>query len=301
MVKEIRYAPLRDYFPSFDRLIRSIKALNYWDRRVFLANHVSAKHPRFLYKYRKLAETPADIQHEYLADFVVENRLYMSSPRDFNDPFDMTAQARLGNSRIAIRKKFEAIAKRNGLSFKERKKSVDNIMAKSNAEILETVTHAHEQLAASAGVFSLSSDPRSVLMWGHYGGDHTGACLQFEVARGPEVFLEALLVSYVRDYPSYDWTIEDAGAQLIETLTHKFIDWKYENEWRLVHQNGARAYRSFPPESLRSIILGCRTSEKQVALLEALLEERRRRSHPEIIVYKAEKHQSKYAINIRKN
>src|SRR5437879_6515654 len=75
--------------PNSDPLIRHVLALPYFPLRIFLAKRVK-EYPRFLYKFRPPIE-PASVS--FVRDLIVYCRLYLSSPIQFNDPFDMTAAA----------------------------------------------------------------------------------------------------------------------------------------------------------------------------------------------------------------
>lgn len=71
-------------------------------------------------------------------------------------------------------------------------------------------------------------------MWSHYGERHKGMCLGFEAESG---FLKS--IAYRRNRIQLtQWNDEDSvnpPTKLKESLLYtKFIDWKYENEQRLV-------------------------------------------------------------------
>ena len=93
------------------------------------------------------------------------------------------------------------------------------------------------------GVFSFAGDPRSVLMWSHYGDHHTGICVQFEVARDVETMMQAVRMEYVTEYPVVNYA-EEIQAQIKRPLMHKFKTWDYEREWRIIWPDGAHTYLS---------------------------------------------------------
>jgi hypothetical protein len=66
-------------------IVHDLRRSSYRARRKFLN---SQSYPRFLYKFKAADErlTP------HLEDIVIHSRLYLSSPRQFNDPFDMAAE-----------------------------------------------------------------------------------------------------------------------------------------------------------------------------------------------------------------
>ena len=67
-----------------DRLIHELRQLSYKERRGMFACQT---YPRYLYKFKAIP----DKDSAHLEDILLHSRLYLSSPRQFNDPFDMAA------------------------------------------------------------------------------------------------------------------------------------------------------------------------------------------------------------------
>lgn len=136
-------------------------------------------------------------------------------------------------------------------------------------------------------------------MWSHYGDHHTGICVQFEVARDVETLMQAVRMDYVDEYPVINYA-EDLHDQMKKPLLHKFADWKYEGEWRIVWPDGAGTYLPIKPEAVVGIIFGCRTSDDTITVVRGLLDERTKKGLPPVITYRAEKHESRYALVLRR-
>jgi hypothetical protein len=275
--------------------------LDYWKCRLFLAKHIGPeKYPHFQYKYVALASDAMGRYAKQLRDILVENRLWLSSPRDFNDPFDMTARVIIEGETPALRQRFkQLIAEKSGKPWKERREILNQFMARPRNEWQEAIERSHSQNHEQTGVFSFAGDPRSVLMWSHYGDHHTGICLQFEVARDTKTMLDAVPVRYVKDYPVFNWA-NDSGEQLGASLTHKFEAWAYEGEWRIVWPGGAHTYLQFNPAALVGLIFGCRAGDSAVSIVKTILGERKARGLPGVKIYRAEKHRGQYALVIRR-
>src|ERR1039457_3139141 len=112
-------------------------------------------------------------------------------------------------------------------------------------------------------IYCLTPDPLSTLTWSHYGGDHTGICLEFHV--GNHLFLTALGVQYREMYPAFVLTQMDTTSVMDVMLT-KAKCWEYEQEYRLIASPNLRdgvslkLYGDFlklPDRSLLSVIVGC--------------------------------------------
>jgi hypothetical protein len=152
-----------------------------------------------------------------------------------------------------------------------------------------------QKLSRDIGLYCLSRDQTSILMWSHYAQDHEGYCLEFEATNYTAIFGGAQEVHYSDDYPSVDFynTSNDEQVKLI--FLTKYTGWTYEKEWRIVdHQlgPGLRTYRS---ELLKGVIFGLRMPEDDKAQIRQWLA---RRGHP-VQFYQAVLHARKFAIEIK--
>lgn len=214
--------------------------------------------PEFLYKYRNV-DTPQAL--ERVRAILIQHQLWFSTADAFNDPYDCAPIVRTplnrermlgiadrvatretkGMGRIQLRRaKRENRALIRGFRYKA--DQVEEI----NAGILSMVRH-------ETGVFSLSADPVSVLMWSHYGQSHTGVCLRFRLDV-ESVIREAVGVHYNVERPTVDF-LGDPIEMATKALLHKADYWAYEDEYRIVKPNGVGQH-TFPPLALDGIIFG---------------------------------------------
>lgn len=265
-------------------------------RRMIVGN--KAWGTRFLYKFRPLS--PDDEQSlKHTKQIIVDSKLWLSSPRDFNDPFDLKVYSELAGTPAEKRRRYKDIALKysKNSNWKKRAAFVERLMARSPVEEQERLRTIVEHNRDKVGVVSFAGDPRSILMWSHYGRFHTGICLQFDVDKDHRVFLGALAVNYTTKYPVFNLinsrSMTESGA-----LLSKFEAWKYEGERRIVIPEAAHKFHRFRPEALVGIILGCRTSSKAVSSLRRMLDERRSRRLPDIRLYQAHQHTREYKLRI---
>lgn len=285
--------------PDYARLhtlIDHLNGLSYRERRLFLWHQLDPRLPRFLYKFRALDPSSArSIDH--IRDLVVRSRLWLSSPKDFNDPFDMSAHVVVEGTIDEKRQRIDAILKRRGLAWNERRKQLSQMMSKTNAEFARIAQQQQRDYAERCGVVSFGGDPRSILMWSHYAANHEGVCFQFETARDPTCFTAVIRVNYSEDYPVVNWISENEFLEgLGATLERKHEDWRYEAETRIIIPDSAHDYLPFRPESLRAVIIGCRAAPTTVQQLQNIIEERTSRGLPPVILYRASKHPRKYEL-----
>jgi hypothetical protein len=267
---------------------------NYYQTRKLLKQH-AAKYPRFLYKFRRL-QTAEDTNH--LREIIVGSKLWLSSPKAFNDPFDMSIKFVFDATIEEKRMRFIKVLRGEGKKFHEIERLVPEVMRKANAE---TLIPRLRKDVEETGVCSFGGDPRNILMWSHYASSHEGLCLVFEIARDPKTFLDALPVEYSVDYPVVNWVKDfDTGGPLAIVL-RKHKGWKYEKERRIVTFHKANTPMKFLPAALWAIITGCRVSEETLEKLKSLLVERTAARLPTIRIYQCSQHESRYQLVISKN
>jgi hypothetical protein len=179
---------------------------------------------------------------DYSINALLENYLYYSNPRDFNDPFDC----------LTNREKFIL-------------QGGDGITAHRN----------------NIGIccFSLKND--NPLLWGHYTNSYTGFCLKFgntNFLKNKNVQISRP-ISYLKNYQPANENLKDVieytngfdinqeEKDLIQKVitmtfeyTWKFYDWKYEQEYRSISMNSNSFNRKFKfdPKVITEVYIGHR-------------------------------------------
>lgn len=183
---------------------------------------------------------------------------------------------------------------------------------------------------------SLTENPANLLMWAHYTKNHRGFLIEFDETndffRDKQKYLFKIPYSNIRPVLGKR-TVLKLISELINTLKdgsvidmenlhrlssifHKSIDWKDEQEWRLITltdfadnltkiEKKRKAYFSFgidspainkirsdyvamfnlPPESIKSIIFGCNVNQKLRRNIYNLKEANSSLSH--VVLYQA--------------
>jgi hypothetical protein len=199
----------------------------------------SENYPKVVYKYRNWND-------KYHQDLLYENHLYLSSPKDFNDPFDcripvcfdlLDTQEKLMEY---AKKKVDQQAKRlikMGRDLNQELKIVLNKLSD-----LKKLQEEHSQLLFESqekhfGILSLSKRWDSILMWSHYANNHTGFCVGFweEKLRTSGLIGGGGPVLYnpKDEFPLLDPFQDNEHKTMYERLHHKAFDWGYEEEYRL--------------------------------------------------------------------
>lgn len=246
------------------------------------------KVPSKLYKYGSIAKP------EYLREVLLENKIYCTSPFDFNDPFDCRPRIVIGKTQQELRgakKVIEGILKKRTILDRNARRVKAGRLIKQ-IQKFQNLTDVYKSLLSRAGVYCLSGKKDNLLMWAHYGDKHKGYCLEFCAEPEGSFFSGAEEVRYQRNYPVVKILAEDTLDWGKESFLIKSSDWAYEEEWRLTSKKPGHI--DFPPETLASVILGCRLSDTH---REQILEWNATR-HPSIKIYQAIMHQGEYKLQI---
>lgn len=286
--------------PTLDKILPRLNGLPIHNRRKLLnTKSEDNPYPHFLYKFRPLNNGNTE-QISQLRDYLVDSRLWLSSPAAFNDPFDMRAnfifEGRPHDKRKHLIRRLKAI--RPELTKKEREAAVSDLL--TNHSVADILAKSDEMQRSKFGVCSFTEEARNILMWTHYGSNHTGVSLQFQITQDIAVFSRALLVEYDNEYPVINYLGEDFGIEIGRTLLRKSEIWYYEKERRIFHPDVANQYLAFKPTALTALILGCAIETNTEENIKELLIERRNRGHPPIRLFRAIKHKTQYRLCLQR-
>lgn len=127
------------------------------------------------------------------------------------------------------------------------------------------------------GMLCFSKNWKNPVQWSHYAENHKGICLALDVQ--DNVLQE---ISYVKEKleSTYSEIVASSNAEMHENVIHvmmttKYIDWKYEEEWRvftpLKNKDGGLFFQNFDQDvSLREIIVGANSDLSRADIAEAL-------------------------------
>ena len=123
----------------------------------------------------------------------------------------------------------------------------------------------HEKTLHKLAICSFSENATNILMWGHYASKHTGCVIGFDLEGLNQLYPGGLFnVLYSKDRIPLPMNRNDVRETANLSVRTKSIDWKYEQEWRLImpisvlNTNNGVLVCSFPPGIIREIILGVR-------------------------------------------
>jgi hypothetical protein len=278
---------------DLDPWVETMERLNVRSRRHVLCRFTPPM-PLFLYKYFS-SNQPYSRQN--LRDVIVGSVLRLSSPNDFNDPFEMAAHFVMTGTEDEKLARYEALARQQAphLGWRAIQARIKELMAATENSLTPMWQKSLKNIRVSAGVCCFAGSAKNRLMWGHYASNHKGVCLQFERVLDIRILSHAFRVRYVSDLPVLNWIVgfhEGVG----EMLFAKDPCWEYEQESRILVNGQAGRYLAFAPQALRRLIFGCRVEPSLVDDVENWLSERAVAGHPPVEVYTATQHPTQYRL-----
>jgi hypothetical protein len=221
-----------------------------------------------------------------------------SRPDSFNDPWDCRVHYRVPATPLERQRLITWFADSHRkqlphIAESDRMRLAKDFMAtpaKIDARIIQMEQQMYAAIAKMYRVYCLSELCDSQLMWAHYSDSHKGICLEFDGLAAPFTRHDgANPVQYCTTYPALD--VVTSSYEALVTKSHV---WAYEAEWRLVAEERGTAqapetlktdndFYIFPPNVLKSIIVGCLASTESRQLVARLV-----RDHaPEVLVRQA--------------
>jgi len=285
-----------------DDLIAAIFSMSPLERRKFL--HIHNSWPRFFYKFRVFSS------EDRLRSQMVKSEIFLSSPRDFNDPFDMRGMLVIKGGIDALIRKYKTLP----ISKEARRRSIVDARNGVKAEGLEGYVtrvlrpvNQFDEMIKEQGVHCFASrdkgvrlsGPRSNLMWSHYGDSHKGYCIQYSVHADP-VFVRSVRVGYASEYPVVNWLSDSFPSDVLKCVTQKDRCWEYETEWRYIRPNSAKQLLSVSSCGIRSIIIGAEATPASIELVMQMAQERDSLLGVKTNVFLAKRSKTQYRLSFSK-
>lgn len=200
---------------------------------------MSSQIPEIIYKYR-------DWNNQFHKRILLHNEIYLTSPSEFNDPFDCKIPRNFLSLKSSEIEEFQ-----NKLA---QKRYAENPSINYGEQLFQIKTHMSnikdfqgedekayfKILNENYGIFSLSTTFNVILLWSHYANNHQGFCVGFkeEKLRYFGGFVRTGIVAYQTDFPQIKPKAQETKEEKYDRIriqtTTKSEDWKYEQEYRLI-------------------------------------------------------------------
>ncbi len=226
----------------------------------------------------------------FRVDTLKQGKIWLSRPKQFNDPFDCTLKIRapedtaavdIQQLKLAVRQLYPTYASQSSRWLFD-----EAILSDIRAWINSDNDHAVpdfirkiEERVQRFGVECFTEILDNPLMWGYYTSAHRGFCIAYEcdsariAAANPEFSLDPIV--YHSRLPEFEVSeVLLCPAQVQRRLySTKAIHWAHEREYRLIHFNfqpgECDGQQVDLPEGMRikAIYLGLKTADYMVQQL----------------------------------
>lgn len=213
-------------------------------------------------------------------DNLKPNKIYVSDPKSFNDPFDLNIKVNDLTDRWnsgeafqeAIKKAFEVLVADKNTLEKTKLFNTNLIAALRDwmdgymEDKLDGVASAIQLRLSELGIACLTQDYKNRLLWAHYSNMGKGFCIEYEVMPINNMpNLRYVPVQYVSVLPELCVTeaLFSPHQFLYKYAATKHLDWAYEREVRLVSLSGKGQEIDIHPGFLRinGLIAGYQMSD----------------------------------------
>jgi len=269
-----------------EEFIRRLSVLNFSKEEILAAYDLKMVNlPHNLYKYRPPSE--------YAINNLDNDTVWLSSPTEYNDPFEFAEYIDFEKSREAIislrseedRDKLKLLYKNENsmLLSKRATNTLNSLLLQSTIdrlqEIEDTMLKEHylnilnevkQKRKELFKVCSFCESPNDILMWGHYAQGHEGFCIEYNIGRWQlnEIRRNYLHpVIYIDDiYDSTDHFNQKMSRDILNSFypilsaTRKYIQWEYEKEWRLLIMpvDGSFPNPNYAMNCQSKVFIGCK-------------------------------------------
>lgn len=141
-------------------------------------------------------------------------------------------------------------------------------------KFLEDSIPAIQELFSNCGIFCVTKNKNSMLMWSHYAQQHYGAIIGFKPSQENDSFLKMIkpvvytdtrpvLLQDTKTWLTKPKTSQEHAEEAFNKLIYtKSKDWEYEDEYRLAIPY-THGLLSFPASDCVEIIFGCKMLESE--------------------------------------
>lgn len=223
--------------------------------------------PSSLYKYCGI--------HEHSLSSLQQNRIYLASPSQLNDPFDCQLSISPIDSNEDYEILFRRVAQSRGMP--------PDLLIQHETDREELNVFLETEMKTylwDARVYCMSENRLNMSLWAYYAESQKGMCIEFERHPG-NIFgsSSCKLVDYVPQAQLFvsgsELMSEDPSKTekaVKRALYTKLDNWKSEEEWRIVRLRSDQdeslpKYLELPSGTIKSITFGPNTCKRDIDLV----------------------------------
>lgn len=252
--------------------------------------------PDILYKYRSISEDDrSNGPRPYTKNIFTKGEIYFSRFSELGDPNEAIFDY-IDEQDIAVNKdvldEYPNFTEKEQILEKRYRLRVDGRTA---------AMHVRKQIDAINGIFCLSKEKQSLLMYDYYAGGHKGICIGFDWKRLGLLYEETgehqppKEIEYCSKPPVVN-SSDPKNFENIENIFYtKWKEYKHEKELRLRYTPGIYKCKNNVLSAIREIIFGCAVTQADREMVKNWAEPIENVSYYEVYLT-----QKKYKLSIRR-
>mgnify|MGYP005725611145 CR=1 FL=1 len=254
---------------------------------------------KLLYKFREWS-------NPYHQKLLKAGELWLSSAKEFNDPFDCRYFIDFKNlqdddalsSAIRVIRRIRPDLREEAEIKEEAKHLIENADWRNPVHHQEHKESVQNRIFERIGVCSFSAKKDEIMLWSHYGDFHKGFCIGLDREKLAKFNIRRSFAVYEVDYVCSPPTIGllEMGSKIddfIKALTTKFKKWTYEEEFRLIATEFVDEPLILECDIFSELILGCEMPEEHE---EEILTIVKNKPELKVKIFKAKKCDSEYKL-----
>lgn len=238
--------------------------------------------PQHVYKYCSILRAK---------ERLLNSSLYFCSHTDFNDPLDCHVDFHTDSTIQEL-----ALHVNHYLAPHLPREMVNGIV--SGSLMSDDVRKVHfsdncQEVIKNMGICCFSQNCDHILLWSHYGENHKGVCLRFDITKDLDFFVIPSAVKYQEAFPKVN-IIKNPFDITVPLLTKSKV-WEYENEVRVCKRAGNKGDHQFKVSALDEVIFGCNADKEFIQEIRDIVQER---TYPDVTFKQAKIRKGHYALDI---
>ena len=197
-----------------------------------------------------------------LFDTLINNQLFFSSIRQFNDPYD----CRMFTIDKITEEDFRSYLDNLELSNELNEKYLVSFR-RNPEELTKPFIELYDNWLNYLGICCFTKEKNNTLLWSHYTGSHRGVCLGFDYELMTKTFTQFDEVDYNDD--PFPFNIKEASKSIRGTILRKSKDWSYEKEIRFLSERSKS--KDFPQDALVEVNFGSRCTKRDMLNIQHLV------------------------------
>lgn len=237
--------------------------------------------PKILYKYR-------DWDNDYHKTILLENKIYLSPPRDFEDKMDCNLPEKFPLKEELYAIFLEKSKQGNPTGSRQVHRAFARYWSEKSPlanprELGRLINEYNNEFNEKFGILSVTEDYSNEDMWKKYANNSQGICIGFDTEKLFSVVGGGGEVVYEDKLPVIDFINDDFKTKHAKNIFFKEKNWAFEKEYRL-HKfwkdNPSKEDRNItmPEDCIVEVILGKNISKKNKDEIIELMKEKHPRA-----------------------